>query len=352
VYFGASTGTLMLEQPSSFDGAISANSGSLTSGDVIYLAGFNATYTTATPTTFNSSADTTTLLVTDPHDGLSVSLTLDGNYLADTFTASSASGGADIADPPAAATIINGGSLDISTSSNETVTFTGATGSLVISQPEGFTGDIIGFTGTAPDAAHSDTIDLVGINCDSPQFSETYNASTGLLTVSDGTNAASLTFVNFDGTLNFASDGHGGTLIADPPKGGLTAEAAPTPVELALGRDQFNFGSGWTAGQSDGVSAADGQQNSSENQSASVSIGGPGGDTFIFERSLGADTGHFGPHVNTPELEHFTSAEDQHWLLLIKDDAIEFVPHSDGITPPDLDAAHWHLALQNAVHLH
>jgi hypothetical protein len=120
VYFGASTGTLMLEQPSSFDGAISASSGSLTSGDVIYLAGFNATYTTATPTTFNSSTDTTTLLVTDPHDGLSVSLTLDGNYLADTFTASSASGGADIADPPAAATIVNGGSLDISTSSNKT----------------------------------------------------------------------------------------------------------------------------------------------------------------------------------------------------------------------------------------
>ena len=100
VYFGASTGTLMLEQPSSFGGAISAGSGTFASGDVIYLAGFNATYTTATPT-FNSSTDTTTLLVNDPHDGLSVSLTLDGNYSADTFTASSASGGADIADPPA-----------------------------------------------------------------------------------------------------------------------------------------------------------------------------------------------------------------------------------------------------------
>ena len=239
VYFGASTGTLMLEQPSSFDGSISASSGSLTSGDVIYLAGFTAAYTTATPT-FNSSTDTTTLLVTDPHDGLSVSLTLDGNYSADTFTASSASGGADIADPPAAATIVNGGSLDISTSSNETVTFTGATGSLVFSQPESFTGEIIGFTGTAPDAAHSDTIDLVGINYDSPHFSEAYNASTGLLTVSDGTNAASLTFVNFDGTLNFASDGNGGTLITDPPKtspsgnSSLTADAAPTPGEFGF----------------------------------------------------------------------------------------------------------------------
>ena len=166
VYFGASIGTLMLEQPSSFNGAISASSGSLASGDVIYLKGFNATYTTATPT-FNASSDTTSLLVTDPHDSLSVSLTLDGNYSADTFIPSSASGGADIADPPPAPTIVNGGSLDISASSDDTVTFTGATGSLILSDPEGFTGQIIGFTGTAPDASHSDTIDLVGISYDS-----------------------------------------------------------------------------------------------------------------------------------------------------------------------------------------
>ena len=124
---------------SSFNGAISASSGSLASGDVIYLKGFNATYTTATPT-FNASSDTTSLLVTDPHDSLSVSLTLDGNYSADTFIPSSASGGADIADPPPAPTIVNGGSLDISASSDDTVTFTGATGSRTRSQPESFTG--------------------------------------------------------------------------------------------------------------------------------------------------------------------------------------------------------------------
>ena len=171
VYFGALIGTLMLEQPSSFDGAISATSGSLASGDVIYLKGFNATYTTATPT-FNASSDTTSLLVTDPHDSLSVTLTLDGNYSPDTFIASSASGGADIADPPPASTIVNGGSLDIGAPSNDTVTFTGSTGSLILSQPESFTGQIVGFTGTAPDAAHSDAIDLIGINYDSSQFAE------------------------------------------------------------------------------------------------------------------------------------------------------------------------------------
>jgi hypothetical protein len=37
---------------------------------------------------------------------------------------------------------------------------------------------------------------------------------------------------------------------------------------------------------------------------------------------------------------------------LVKDDAMEFAPVGDGIMPPDLDATHWHLTLQNAVHLH
>src|SRR5205823_1780974 len=68
---------------------------------------------------------------------------------------------------PTSATIANGGSLELNAASGETVTFTGGTGSLVLDQPAGFTGHIVGFTGTAPDAAHSDTIDLVGIDFNS-----------------------------------------------------------------------------------------------------------------------------------------------------------------------------------------
>jgi hypothetical protein len=157
--------------------------------------------------------------------------------------------------------------------------------------------------------------------------------------------------------LNIATPG-GNTLITDPPKtspsgnSSLTAETAPTPVELALGHDQFNFGSGWTAGQSDGASAAEGQQDSSENQSASVSLGGPGNDNFLFHPALGADTGHFDSPAAATEFGQFASAREQHWLSLIKDDAIEFAHHSDGIRPPDSDVSHWHLALQHAFHLH
>ena len=112
------------------------------------------------------------------------------------------------------------------------------TGSLVLDSPSTFTGKISGFTGTAPDAAHSDTIDLAGIDYSSAHFSESYNASTGVLSVTDGSHSASLTFVDFNGTLDFASDGNGGTLITDPPADGGSPGASP--VVVANG-DQFVF---------------------------------------------------------------------------------------------------------------
>jgi hypothetical protein len=134
------------------------------------------------------------------------------------------------------ATIANGGSLELNAASAETVTFTGGTGSLILDQPASFTGHIVGFTGTAPDAAHSDTIDLVGIDYNSVQFAESYNSITGLLTVSDGIDNVSFTFDNFSAMLYFASDGKGGTLITDPPASGVSecdppADLAPVKVD-------------------------------------------------------------------------------------------------------------------------
>ena len=165
--------------------------------------------------------------------------------------------------------IIAGGTLIFDAQSNVNVTFDNGTGTpiygeLVLGDASDFSGQISGFAGTAPDAAHSDAIDLNGINYNSSAFSETYNSSNGLLTVTDGTHAASFTFDNFDGTLSFASDGNGGTLITDPP--------AP---------------------------------NSSK---TSVSIGGPGNDTFVFKPDIGADTiVNFNPQADTIELDHFAN---------------------------------------------
>ena len=63
--------------------------------------------------------------------------------------------------------VINGGTLDFGASSNVNVTFnngagTATYGELVLGNPENFCGQISGFTGTGPDAAHSDSIDLNG----------------------------------------------------------------------------------------------------------------------------------------------------------------------------------------------
>ena len=135
--------------------------------------------------------------------------------------------------------VINGGTLDFGASSNVNVTFnngagTATYGELVLGNPENFCGQISGFTGTGPDAAHSDSIDLKGIDYNSGHFSETYSALTGALTVTDGSETAHLTFEGFDGTLSFASDGKGGTIITDPA--------------VASGGDHATFGNSSDAG--------------------------------------------------------------------------------------------------------
>ncbi|MGJ4953912.1 VCBS domain-containing protein [Bradyrhizobium sp. HKCCYLS20291] len=89
----------------------------------------------------------------------------------------------------------------------QTITFTGASGALKIDHPASFAGTITGFSGA------TDTIDLAGIDYNSAQYAQSFNASTGILTVTDGVNTATLHFSG--ATYGFAatSDGAGGTLI-------------------------------------------------------------------------------------------------------------------------------------------
>ena len=135
---------------------------------------------------------------------------------------------------------IAGGNLEFDAASNVSVTFNNGTGygELTLDDPSGFTGQITGFTGTAADQAHSDAIDLAGINYHSSDFSEAFNTSTDALTVSDGGDTVSLTFDNFDATLSFASDGNGGTLITDPPASVSTNSA--TAWGMKFGNDSIN----------------------------------------------------------------------------------------------------------------
>ena len=75
--------------------------------------------------------------------------------------------------------VIAGGTVVFDAPSNIDVVFDNGTdtptyGELVLGDASAFSGQISGFAGTAPDAGHSDVIDLVGINYNSSAFSETY----------------------------------------------------------------------------------------------------------------------------------------------------------------------------------
>ncbi len=271
-----------------------------------------------------------------------------------------------------------------------TVTFAGGTGELVLNDPADFSASatISGFTGTASNLASSDAIDLVGIDHNSAGFTESYDAATGLLTVSDGTHTASLDFVAFNGTFDFASDGRtgadAGTLIFDPPaaspaepsvltsatttatsdsvSGSLSfAETDPASAISASftpdgSNDQGSFTldqptasngivavgfefmtndghASLTAGQvetqSYSVTVADAQNPAATTtQTVSVTIGGPGDDHFVFAPGVGADTVvNFNAQQDTLEFDHFANVQTaQELQALITTDA-----HGDAV---------------------
>jgi hypothetical protein len=213
--------------------------------------------------------------------------------------------------------IVAGGTMIFDAPSNMNVTFNNGTdtktyGELVLGDAAGFSGAISGFSGTAPDIAHSDAIDLVGLNYNSSAFSETYNSSCGLLTVNDGTHAASLTFLNFDGTFDFVSDGHGGTLITDPP-----ANSGNTPTSVEVGND-----------------------------------------TFVFNPGFGADTIlNFNQQSDSIELDHFANIQSIQQLTSLiatnaHGDAVIELGHSDSITLPGMTPSYLQAHLQSLVHLY
>jgi hypothetical protein len=322
VTFAGSCGTLLLAAPTTFSGQIG---GIVGAGDVLDLSGFDYRHTSVAVGPYADGI--TTLTVTD--DTHSVVLALDGNYSASAFNVTSDHhGGVDITDPPAAgpsndaistpstppvaaATIGGSAALEISGPSSEAVTFAAGTGSLVLDQPETFTGQISGFTGTAPNAGKSDVIDLAGINYNSNDFSEAYDSTTGVLTVTDGTNEAALKFVGFTGTFQFGSDGDGGTDIFDPPASGT---------------------------------------------GSSVSIGGPADDTFVFDSGNRAHTlAEFKPQADG-EHGHFATDETMQQLASLvsgnHNDAAVAFDHPESVALLSDAESHLQAHLHSLAHLH
>lgn len=307
-----------------------------------------------------------------------------GNTVINDGVLEASSGGILIVDDPVIGTgsaLIEGGTLIFEASSTVNVTFdnggsTPAYGELVLADAPNFSGQIFGFSGNESDAGQSDAIDLVGFIYGSTVYSESISNGNMVLTATDGSAVAVLNFENFDGRLDFASDGKGGTIITDsstssaitvegsislndsgPVDASVTPEhsdyvgsfsiEAPidnngtTTVEYAfeLGNAPANLAPGETLTQSYTVSITDAENPAlSQNQNISVSIGGPGADNFVFTPSIGADTiVNFNPQQDTIELDHFTNAQTIQELqsLITTDahgDAVIALGHNDSIT--------------------
>ena len=125
---------------------------------------------------------------------------------------------ASLAGPSGSTLIGTSATLELQGADSASVTFRGSTGTLQLDDAPTFSGQIFNFTGNGS-LSGSDQIDLRDINYNSVQDSY----AKGVLTVTDGSNTAELSFGGTYTLANFdlASDGGGGTIVYDPP--------APTP---------------------------------------------------------------------------------------------------------------------------
>ena len=112
-----------------------------------------------------------------------------------------------------AATIDAGATLEISGVDSGDVTFSGSTGTLVLDDSMHFAGTISGLTGDGT-LTNSDVLDLRDVAF-SAGLTASYSHANGTLTVGAANVHLSGDYTN--STFNLSDDGHGGTLVVDPP---------------------------------------------------------------------------------------------------------------------------------------
>jgi autotransporter passenger strand-loop-strand repeat protein len=116
---------------------------------------------------------------------------------------------------------LSGGTLEIAsggTATGSTIGFSAAGGTLILDDSQHFTSAV----GVISGFGVPGSLDLSDISYDASNtlgFVEAIGNTSGTLTVSDGTHTATLTLLGQYVAANFTmqSDGHGGTLITDPP---------------------------------------------------------------------------------------------------------------------------------------
>jgi hypothetical protein len=117
--------------------------------------------------------------------------------------------------------MIYAGTLDYASSFSQNVVFQGTTGVLELAQSQSDAGTVFGFSKTG--GTSLDLRDIGFVSSTEATFSGT--ASSGVLTVTDGTHTAHITLAGDyrASTFTASSDGHGGTIIVDPTAASDTA---------------------------------------------------------------------------------------------------------------------------------
>jgi hypothetical protein len=256
-----------------------------------------------------------------------------------------------------------GAMVELAGASNAAVKFVGATGTLILDQSTAFSGQINNFTGNG-NLSGSDQLDLKDITF-AAGVSDSYtgNSSGGVLTVSDAQNHVAHIALsgNYTGsTFSLSSDGHGGTIVIDPVVSDLASgklsfaeaqssdsysvEVSPENENSAyLGNftvDAPNVSNGQVSAgwhfnldeptinqevtQSYQVSLVDEQHqgiSQAVSQTVSVTIGGPGNDSFIFHPGVGTDIVANAKSTVTIELDGFSSIANSHELATLLQEA-------------------------------
>jgi hypothetical protein len=128
---------------------------------------------------------------------------------------------------------IGGGTMDFASSFNEMVAFTGPGGVLELAQSQSYTKAISGFSASGQTSLDLGDIGFVGAG--QATFSGT--ATSGVLTVTDGTHTAHITFKGDYRSTTFvaAADGHGGTDVTAQAAGAARPPHALIAAMATLG---------------------------------------------------------------------------------------------------------------------
>jgi FecR protein len=230
-----------------------------------------------------------------------------------------ANGGRLLVDDPVTGggtALVKGGTIDFAAEAAiSQITFNNGAGTeygqVIFNDANGLDVTVNDFAGTKPNLAHSDGIELTGTWT---VESETISGCNVTLDLKNGCETAAFNFDDFDGNLQITNV-NGNTLITDP----------------AVSADSSN---------------------------PSVSIGGPGNDSFVFQPGMGAQTaGNFNPQSDTIELDHFANMQNAQELMAAvatdaHGDAVIELGHNDSVTIPGMTASFLQAHLQSLVHLH